>query len=145
MRKLDRTVEFIQKHGPTAFWLWVGYTFIWAPVFGVAWLLQKFNPEPIPHAIFNFCYYAGYPVYALFLTLMGALTLFASAIVWVFTWTMPYGLYALPFVALGFLYYRFWHAHIRVKRTGRFVTETYHPLLNQAPIKRTIYVPGEDE
>ena len=88
------------------------YTVIWAPLFGVAWLIRYFNPDEIAGQIFNVFYYAGYPIYGVAYALFFVFAAFALAIAWVFKLVFitcyPYSLYSLPLFMTCYLMYMVW-------------------------------------
>lgn len=89
--------------------VYVIYAVIWAPLFGVAWLMNKAGHDAITQQIFDFLHYAGYPIIGLlwlaWQVFYFILCLFGIVILFLFRITFPYGLYCLPLIMTLYLLY----------------------------------------
>lgn len=112
--KISRYIPRIVEHAKTAFWLWVGYSVLWVPFWGLAWLI-KLTGDPTALEIYQWVLYAGYPALGLVYAVAGVLGAAMYAVIGLCSLTMPWGLYAAPFIALGAYIY------FRVLRPARYV------------------------
>ena len=84
----------------TAFQLWVTYSVLWIPFWLVAWLMQL-TGDPTTEQIYGWVLIAGYPGLGLVYAFGAVLGAIFYAVLGLFALTMPWGLYAAPFLALG--------------------------------------------
>lgn len=94
------------------------YACIWAPLFGISWVLQRFVDDPVLKTIFDVLYYAGYPIYAAVLIPLGLIYLAGIGVFWVVGKTAPYSLYVFAFSPAVILFIWFKNRYITTKESA---------------------------